>query len=133
MVMDVLCRPGKINPGLALVDFRRINDAFFRLRNERKIVCFQLVHRLPHQPRACQHQAVVQFTCRGILTDRDLGGQRHRAGIQPLFHFHDHHARLGIASHDRPLNGSSAAPARQQRGVAVIAAKARTAQDSLGQ
>ncbi len=75
----------------------------------------------------------MQLARRHRLTDRDARGQRHRPGIEPDIHLHDHHAGLGIARHDRPLDGRGAAPARQQRGMAVIAAQPRPFEDRLRQ
>ena len=44
---------------------------------------------------------------------KDALGETDRAGVQPLFHLHHHHAGFGIAGHDRAMNGRRAAPARK--------------------
>jgi hypothetical protein len=55
------------------------------------------------------------------------------AGVEPLVHLHHHHAGLFIAGHDRPLDRRGTAPARQQRGVAVVAAVAGAVEDRFRQ
>ena len=47
-----------------------------------------------------------------------------RAGVEACVHLHDHHAGFMVARHDRPLDRRSTAPARQQRGVAVVGSQA---------
>ena len=79
------------------------------------------------------HQLVVQFAGRHVRSDLDFAGQRHGAGIEALVHLHHHHAGLFVAGHDRPLDRRRAAPARQQRGMAVVAAKPRSVQNLLRQ
>ena len=59
--------------------------------------------------------------------------QQHRAGIEALLHLHHHHAGLPVAGHDRPLDGRSTPPARQQRGMAVPGAEPRSLEHRLRQ
>ena len=65
--------------------------------------------------------------------DRHALGERDRTGVEAGIHLHDHHARLGVAGHDGALDRCGAAPARQQRGVAVVAAEPRAFEDGRRQ
>ena len=73
--------------------------------------------------RSCSSPPVMR------AVDRDAFGQRDRAGVEPGIHLHDHHAGLAVAGHDGALDGRGAAPARQQRGVAVEGAEPRSLED----
>ena len=75
----------------------------------------------------------MQFACRHVRRDRNLFGHGNGTGIEPGIHLHDHHAGFAIACHDGTLDRSSPAPARQQRGMAVIATEARCIQNGLRQ
>ena len=110
-----------------------MEDAVLRLRRQRKVAFLQPRHRFRHQPGADIGETVVQRPGRHRPVDGDMGGERHRAGIEALVHLHHHHAGLGVAGHDRPLDRGRAAPARQERGMPVIAAEPRSGQDRLGQ
>ena len=57
----------------------------------------------------------------------------HRPGVQPRLHLHQADAGLGVPGGDRPLDGRGPAPAREQRGVDVHAAQARSGQDVGGE
>ena len=54
-----------------------------------------------------------------------MPGQPDRTGIEPGFHLHDAHARRRVAGFDRSMDGGGTAPAGQQGGMNVQAAKAR--------
>ncbi|MNQ62298.1 hypothetical protein D3C85_766380 [compost metagenome] len=59
--------------------------------------------------------------------------EQHRPGVQARFHLHHGDPGFGIAGLHRTLDRRGAAPARQQRGVAVDAAQARDVQHHLRQ
>ncbi len=75
----------------------------------------------------------MQFPRRHIWRDRDLFSHGNRACIKPHIHLHDHHAGLGVARHDRALNRRRSAPARQKRGMAIVATKTRCIENGLRQ
>ena len=56
-----------------------------------------------------------------------------RPGIEPLFHAHDTHTRLFVASHDGALNGRSAAPARQHGRMQIETAEFRRIENGAWQ
>ena len=76
---------------------------------------------------------VVQ-TGRGVdAGNRQAFGEQHVARIQPSVHLHDGDAGLRIARFDGAVNRRCAAPARQQAGVNIEAAKPRLIQHPLRQ
>ena len=78
-------------------------------------------------------QPVVQTAAGVFAADRGADLEQHRSGVQPGFHLHHGHAGFAVTRFDRALNRRRAAPARQQRGMAVDAAQAGNIQYRLRQ
>jgi hypothetical protein len=61
-----------------------------------------------------------------VGVDRQWFSPEHRAGIQPSVHLHDRNAGFAVAGKQSALNRRGTAPARQQGGVNVERAEARS-------
>ena len=86
-----------------------------------------------HRFRAERGEPVVQAAAGVRGGNRRAHLEQHRAGVEPCFHLHHGDAALRVAGFHRALDRRGAAPARQQRGVAVDAAQARDIEYRLGQ
>jgi len=98
-----------------------------------QLAAFQRAHRAHHQIAAEWRQRVVQIGRGHRIRNRQALGHRHIAGIEAGIHLHHHHAGFGIACHDGAADRRGAAPARQQRGMQVEAAKRWRIENDLGQ
>ena len=90
-------------------------------------------HGAHDQIGAQRRQRIVQLAAGHIQRDRQPLGHQHRPGIQALIHQHGHHAGFRVACLDRAVDGGRPAPARQQRGMDIDAAKCRRIKDRLRQ
>jgi hypothetical protein len=59
--------------------------------------------------------------------------QQHRTGVQPFFELHDAHTGFRVSGEDGAMDGSGAAPARQQRPVDVEATQSWQRKHHRGQ
>jgi len=93
----------------------------------------QLGHGFDHGLGAERGQTIMQAAASVLGSDGGGHLEQHGAGVQARFHLHHGDAAAGVAGLDGALDRRRAAPARQQRGVAVDAAQARSIQHHLWQ
>ena len=116
------CVPVKAR--LGFVEFVRVGDAVCRLGRRLAGLREDVRHGAQQGGAAERHQAVVQAGGGVVGGDGQARFCPDRAGIQAFIHLHDADAGLRVACFDGALDGGGTAPARQQRGVDVKAAKA---------
>jgi hypothetical protein len=108
-------RPRRVQRTVRGLDLVRVRDARLVLLDVRRPLierAHEQVAAEPLEPRGERAVVVVGRDRLGLL-------QAYGARVQALGHPHDRDAGLGVARHDRPLDGRRAAPARQQRRVHV--------------
>ena len=130
--MDLGRRQAPVDARLRLVDLPGVGHALVRLRRQGQRAGFEP---LPApRPSAARRAASADRAARrpsrtAPMATRSVSADR--SGVEAFIHLHDHHAGLLVARHDRPLDRRGAAPARQERGVAVVGAEPRAVEDRL--
>jgi hypothetical protein len=130
--MHFLGRARPVDAGLGLLDLFGIGHALVGLRRETERAAFDGGEGAAHQIGADQHHLVMQFAGCHVGANRHFIDEADGAGVESLVHAHDHDAGARIAGHHRSLDGSGAAPARQQRAMKVEAATDRRFQHGTG-
>ncbi len=130
MTIQILRTLRPVDKRLRLAKLRCVGDPLRGLRDGRPR---QSGQRLDHQSRAEAGQTVVQRCARVARLDRASAPKQHRPGIETRLHPHDADTGLAIAGEQRALDRCRPAPAWQQRGMDIDAAKARNVEHGLRQ
>ena len=108
-------RPRRVQQPVLRTELLRVGDAILGLLYERRV----LIQSAHEQIAGELLQSARERAVCVVGPDRLGARQAHRAAVQAGGEAHDRDAGLRVAGHDRPLDRSSAPPARQERGMDV--------------